>query len=424
MLEQIISTEIYKTLSAPSYDYEITMYTADGEGTIDPSSTKWFYVNPDELMIEIPDVGEYNKDEVKLWKSAEEMSPRVQEVLKRLKTIINQAGYGLTVYDLTGNNVPKQFSHLALRNIESQQINESLNNAFYGSSYRSYYELPKVKLVIVHSKRINDENERVNNIKDMFIEMNGEKKRLSTHDIDSAKAIIMHLSNGGSLNDKYMSAIEQKARDLDIFNNMLPTLKKDSFHYNKMRDITKRLRKVLRSLSTETGYKRGYNEIISEPRISKLSIENFVKKLAQNETDIEPFNRLSHYLLRDSLSSAPDYAMTIRENLIGVDSIGKRDIDRLARQICYRGLNIPFIDMPDTDDIQGKMLLLGSALVECIDEPTLQEVLYSILSKPEITPTEGKFILALWKSGLPSMNVQRNAIEPEMQALREWAEEF
>ena len=52
MKEHALSNDIYKVLAAPSYKYDISMYDADGNGTISPFNTKWCYVNPVSFMIQ------------------------------------------------------------------------------------------------------------------------------------------------------------------------------------------------------------------------------------------------------------------------------------------------------------------------------------------------------------------------------------
>ncbi|AXC39251.1 UNVERIFIED_ORG: hypothetical protein [Escherichia phage CMSTMSU] len=73
-------------MAAPQYEYSITMFNDDGEGTISPQDAKWFYIRPVNFMIQAPSGDDTVRPEVYLWKSTDIKDEQTLQVLKRLKT--------------------------------------------------------------------------------------------------------------------------------------------------------------------------------------------------------------------------------------------------------------------------------------------------------------------------------------------------
>ena len=262
MKQGVLCSDIYKVLAAPSYQYQITMFDEEGQGTITPSEAKWFYVMPINFMIQVPDVAETTiRPEVYLWKSNDIKDEQSREVLERLKTTSNQYGYGFTIYDFGSGNLPKKFSHIAMRNMEETKVQESLNEGLTGSARRSYFTLPRAKMVVVHNMKVQEEvrGSRTRNIKEVFIECNGERRRMSTNNLYAAKAMTHHLNEGGTWGDRFSTHVDGYSQDLDSLMRLLADLEISgkTVQANKTKQYIQSIKDYLKRASTPRGYEIG-----------------------------------------------------------------------------------------------------------------------------------------------------------------------
>src|SRR5574343_431489 len=142
-----LGLEVYKILAAKEYDYQLTLYDADGNGTTTPLKAKWIYVKPTNFMVQFPDLDNNDRPEMYFWKSQGEHDLVVEQILQRLRAAANQFGIGLTVNDFSSENTPKQYAKMIQRHNKESQISEGA--IIDSSTKRSYYRLPNCTLIIV-----------------------------------------------------------------------------------------------------------------------------------------------------------------------------------------------------------------------------------------------------------------------------------
>lgn len=419
MMKGVLCSDIYKILAAPQYQYNITMFDDEGTGTINPVLAKWFYIRPVNFMIQVPDDDE--RSEVLLWKSADIKDEQTLQVLKRLKGISNTYGYGFTIYDFGSGNLPKKFSHIAMRNVEEnkdKEITESLD----GSSMRSYYKLPRAKMVIVHKGKVqeNVRGARTRNIKEIFVECNGERKRMSTNNIHAAQAMTRHLHEGGQYNDKFGSHIESVANDLELLKSLYSELQISS--KNHYAGKTLNYINTLKNNLQQTGLPKGYHQQIQNhrllPRIGNSYIDAFSNKLGNISTDGDKNKCLAKYILMDECNRFPEYLTAITNNLHN-DSIDSKVLSTAAKKVCLGC--VPMQGQFELDPENNDVILFGSAISELIQDDIIKEVLQCICDKPFANPEDIKFILALANSALGHNKAQRLVLmEPELEELKNW----
>lgn len=400
----IVPSEIYKILAAPSYDFVISMYDEDGQGTISPIRAKWFYVKPVNFMIQVPSASDaLIRPEVYLWKSQELKDDRSREIMTRIKTCCNQYGYGFTVNDFGRGNLPKKFSHIAMRDVEETKLQES----FDGSAFRSYYKLPKAKTIIVHSSRIDEENsDRTQNIKDIFIDCGGERFKLKFPNVDAAKAITMHMNESGKWGDRYSKHIESSSSDLEKLKRLLPELEaaKKNIHARKAKDFIDGLEKALKTSSSSNGYSSDIANLSSVPRVGKKYIEDFAKRM-DISSDKELAMALARQYLMRECSNMSSYAETIYENMSDLTDVDPKSIVQLAKRICLGCLDInmdaqvPPIEQ-STSTPEERVLMFGDRIASIIGDERIKDVLENILSKPYLEEKDASFIRALGNSAL------------------------
>lgn len=425
-MKGVLCSDIYKILSAPSYGYNIMMFDADGTGTINPAEAKWFYVRPVNFMIQAPDSDDNVRPEVYLWKSLDIRDEQTKEVLKRLKSISNQYGYGFTIYDFGNGNLPKKFSHIAMRNMEENKVNESISESLSGSAMRSYYKLPRAKMVVVHKSRVQEEvrGSRSRNIKEVFVECNGERRRMKTTNLHAARAMTHHLNEGGMWGDKFSTHIDNSASDLETLKNLLSELEISgkSHPAQKTLQYIKSIKENLKHAGTPRGYHASLSSHKFLPRIGSSYIENFANKLGTLSSEGERNNCFAKYFLIDECKMLPEHMKTINGNLM--TDRDPKDISKAAKRLCLGCVPVSgefnMNDIDADDDVQ-KVLLFGTQIADIIDDDIISEVLTSICDKPYMEPSDAQFIISLGNSVLGSNRSHREVLlEPEVKNLNEW----
>lgn len=423
MMQGVLCSDIYKILAAPTYGFNIMMFDDEGTGTINPTEAKWFYVRPVNFMIQAPDADDNVRPEVYLWKSSDIKDEQTIVVLKRLKNVANQYGYGFTIYDFGAGNLPKKFSHIAMRSVEETKVTESLSEGLSGSAMRSYYQLPRAKMVVVHKSRVQEEvrGSRTRNIKEVFIESNGERRRMKTNNLHAAKAMTHHLNEGGQWGDKFSTHLENSSSDLEMLKSLLSDLEisgRDT-HASKTLNYINNIKNYLNTAGTPKGYRNSISGLSLMPRIGSKYIEDFAQRLGAISNDTEKTQCFAKHYLIEECSKLPDYLKIMQRNIIG--DFDPKDISKAAKRVCLGCIPTDgeFTMEPSTDD--NKILLFGSKIVELIQDEIVSEVLNTICDKPHIEPDDARFIIAIGNSMIGRNSDNRQVLtEPEMESLSEW----
>lgn len=428
MMQGVLCSDIYKILAAPQYEYSITMFNEDGEGTISPTDAKWFYIRPVNFMIQAPSGDDTVRPEVYLWKSTDIKDEQTLQVLKRLKNVSNQYGYGFTVYDFGSGNLPKKFSHIAMRNMEETKQND-LNESLTGSAMRSYYKLPRAKMVVVHKSRVEEgvKGSRSRNVKEIFVESNGERKRMRTTNLHAARAMTHHLNEGGLYGDKFGSYIEGCAMDLNNLKSLLSEFEiggRNQYAAKTLQYIND-LKQNLKLAGTPRGYQAQLGRHKELPRIGNTYIDNFANKLGTIGSDHDCNRSFARYFLIDECNKLSEYLNTIKQN-ISTDVPDHKELTRSAKRVCLGCVPVDgdFEFDRSSDEGENQVLMFGNKIVDILQDGIIKEALQSICEKPYMEPSDAKFIIAVGNSVLGLNKAKKQLlVEPELESLKEWAED-
>tara|TARA_B100000073_G_C23616177_1_gene526563 strand:- start:42 stop:980 length:939 start_codon:yes stop_codon:yes gene_type:complete len=96
-----------------------------------------------------------------------------------------------------------------------EAISEATLGAVHGSLKTSYQPLDNVKLVVKHSKPVNEEvrGARSRNISKIFIQANEERFLFPSKNLQGARAMARHIYNGGVMHDSIGESIVQMCKD-------------------------------------------------------------------------------------------------------------------------------------------------------------------------------------------------------------------
>lgn len=171
-------------------------------------------------------------------------------------------------------------------------------STLYGSTKSSYQKLENTKLIIRHSKRIEEDNpnNRTRNISALFIESeNGERFRYPFIHLAGARAMCRHAANGGSAYDdfgQYIVSLSENIYNLRRFNHLV---NKTAFLENteiasiseSAKEKAKSLKKVLESIKRQHGYEKIKEAFIKEEK--KEVDEGLIEELKEKFT-LHQFN--------------------------------------------------------------------------------------------------------------------------------------
>lgn len=187
---------------------EVKIYTEDGDITVDPQTGTRFYVPDPALLVTI----DTDNNEIELSINKEESFDVTEKLQKRLKNLANEFLINYTVKNYGKSIRPRDFSYKAkinrMRKMADQNVSESMSS-MYGSKKTSYQQVENVKLLVKHKKAVDEDvrGSRARNIKDIFIEMAGERFRFPHRHLGGARAMARHMSYGGVMEDQVGSYI-------------------------------------------------------------------------------------------------------------------------------------------------------------------------------------------------------------------------
>lgn len=424
MEKGVIGVDIYNILAAPSYKYSVSMFDDDGEGTITPTTAHWFYVQPEGIMIQLPSEGD--KNEVYLWKAKEDLDEKTRQVFTRIKTACNQYGYGFTIQDFGNGNLPKKFSHMAMRNREESKLDESLS----GTARRSFYKVNEAKLVIIHDQSI-DENvrgSRTRHIKEMFIECNGERYRVPAY-LPIGRALTYHIGSGGSIDDPVSGYLRKAYDDIKV----LERVSKGGAHSGNMglsgkaKRYLQELKNNIRMVSRPMSYPVICDCIREIPRIGADRLKRHVSRYSAFP-NIEPDDArvMSKYDILNSYSNKDLYRGVIGD-IIGDDVLSRRAASKVCSGDIVFSRPYELLLDNESDITQNVQRVAGdlSKLVECseIDGVSVNDVISHVLEviaqSEMISPAQAKLVIELAGHATTSP-VRKVPNIPELVDLNEW----
>lgn len=418
--------ELYKVLAAKDYGYSLTMYDTTGAGTTTPLKAKWIYIKPVNFMLQLPDPDKTERSEVYFWKQKGEYDSVVEQLIERIRNVVQQHGVGLTVNDFEQENAPKSFARLVQRHNEEQDINEGVemvNESMVGSSARSYYILENARLVLIHSKKINEEvhGARSRNIKEIFVESNGERFRYPTTYLHGAQAMCRHINEGGEWNDRTGILIRESGKELRLLNSLCESLslsKKAKIHMMEIKSDMKKAR-------GPRGYRAIKEKYAGMPKIAKESIESRstalagVSGLMESSELLEAYKVMAKRELREDKLNEKLFTNVIQQRA-GVDPRSARNVSRAITKGNI-GFSKPMDSVDKCNNIKDRVLIYAAKMAETVNNDLLSITLAEIAQSPDITPDDAKFVMTVHKVANLNKAPQE---QPEMVKLMDWIDKF
>lgn len=211
---ETIAEKIFKILKGNGHS--LKLFTDEGSDTVDPANARRFYMTDTGTMVNLDETENTRAIKVSLGVGTDHKL--LKDTLYQIKNLANSSIIEYTLKNYTKNIEPKDFDYQAqkVRDMNQDTVNEGIGAA-YGSSKSSYQKLENARLVIKHSKSVNEEQRgsRSRNISAIYIENSeGERYKFPSNNLAGGRAMLRHVQAGGTPHDDFGSHIAEQCSEL------------------------------------------------------------------------------------------------------------------------------------------------------------------------------------------------------------------
>jgi hypothetical protein len=202
-----LAEKIFGTLKG--FNCHLKLFDNNGNEILSPINTRRFYSHKPNLMVHLDEVAEA----IVVTVGQDAKLSEYEKLQQTLRSLANQYMYNYQLKTFGKSLQPKDFSDEV--EAKKEEVKESFSK-LHGRKYKSYQTFEDVKIHLEHSQAITDTKlgERTRNIKNIFVESNGENFQLPVVNLNAARAIARHIHSGGHFKDEITEYICNQAKTL------------------------------------------------------------------------------------------------------------------------------------------------------------------------------------------------------------------
>ena len=206
-----IADKVFNLLKG--YGYEVDTYDKEGNIVGDPADAIRFYVDQPDLLITLNVPTEQIRFSVS--KNTDETDQLRSQLKKLSKNYLMSLDFRVFGKTLKPSSDKINIAKVSKENNMEEAIKEASLGPVQGSLKTSYQPLDSVKIVVKHSKPVNEEvrGSRSRNISKIFIQANEERFLFPSKNLNGARAMARHIYNGGVMHDSVGESIVNMCRD-------------------------------------------------------------------------------------------------------------------------------------------------------------------------------------------------------------------
>lgn len=259
---ETLANKIFKVIKGSGH--EVKMYdSATGNETVDPNTSRYFYVKMPNYMVHLdPD-----NSEIKLHQGAEKTDEKVKGIINNIKHIAKSYMFDFDHRIFGKELTPKNYAFKIDQNRNERDMSELQTEGYtplQGSTKTSEQKLEGVKVIVRHNKAVDETSRgaRSRNIQGIFVETSeGERFKYPHIHLNGARAMARHVHAGGKPHDEVGEAIVNlsdqlsKLKDVTKFARRFSQVQEQAADVlplvdNKVSDI----KKTIHKLTTASGY--------------------------------------------------------------------------------------------------------------------------------------------------------------------------
>jgi hypothetical protein len=211
----LVGEKIFNILKGQGF--MVKSYDREGNLTLDASQATRFAVPDPNILVR------YDQDTqtVQLKTSSEVDDDVTRTMLKNLASD-NLLNFDYRRFEKKVTPKGEQNDIAASKEQEVNDVMEGFGT-MTGTSKSSYQTLENVKLVVKHSKPVNEESRgaRSRHIESIYIRRGGEQFKMNENNLKAARAMARHIQEGGEMHDSVGQAISEAATEYRQLNEFV-----------------------------------------------------------------------------------------------------------------------------------------------------------------------------------------------------------
>ena len=277
-----VANKIFKVIKGSGHD--VKMYdSATGNETVDPTTSRYFYVKMPNYMVHL----DSDNSEIKLHQGAEKTDEKVKGIINNIKHIAKSYMLDFDHRIFGKELTPKNYAFKIDQNRNERDMSELQTEGYtplQGSTKTSEQKLEGVKVIVRHNKAVDETSRgaRSRNIQGIFVETSeGERFKYPHIHLNGARAMARHVHAGGKPHDEVGEAIVNLSDQLAKLKDVTKFARRFSQVQEQAADVlplvdnkVSEIKKTIHKLTTASGYadfKENYKATeTAEPTIEAL----------------------------------------------------------------------------------------------------------------------------------------------------------
>ena len=323
-----IANDIFKILKGSGAS--VQLFTDQGENTVDPEEARRFYIKDTGSMINLDETDSTREIRVSVNRNTD--LDAFKDTLYQLKNLANRSIIEYTLKSFTKEIEPKDQDYQAQK-VRDMKIDEGISAA-YGTSKSSYQKLESAKLIIKHTKAVNEESRgsRSRNISAIYIEnAEGERTKMPTNNLAGGRAMLRHVQEGGMPHDEFGKHIQEQTVELKKLKEFANYSKRNGLVNEDTADIVEAVSQRIVSIREKMNKLKGskcYRETKEQFEATEVKINETDRTKLRNQFTVRTFD--------ESLDEALPYVNALVKEMKALkerDAFAAETLDNLVNTI-------------------------------------------------------------------------------------------
>ena len=323
-----IANDIFKILKGSGAS--VQLFTDSGDNTVDPEQARRFYIKDTGSMVNLDETD--SKREIRVSVNRNTDLEAFKDTLFQLKNLANRSIIEYTLKSFTKEIEPKDQDYQAQK-VRDMQIDEGISAA-WGTSKSSYQKLESAKLIIKHTKPVNEESRgsRSRNISAIYVEnAEGERFKMPTNNLAGGRAMLRHVKEGGNPHDEFGQYIQEQTIELKKLKEFSNYSKRNGLVNEDTAEIVEAVSQRIASIRESINKLKGckcYHETKEQFEAKEVKINETDRNKLRNQFTVRTFD--------ENIDGALPYVNALVKEMKAIkerDEFAKETLDNLVNTI-------------------------------------------------------------------------------------------